>query len=288
MATSTDETGLLAAIEADPAGDLPRLVYADYLEERGEANRAEFIRLQCRLAPLERGPRAVANAHVHLWVRQQELLDNHLSELAPVPLPEGVGAALFERGFLTRLDLAWEQTLAVAPHFPELRPRPTVIVRGVYDSWRDWPGVPNLGFVTRLDLTSRDFSSRVESNEPGLSAAWAGWRELESLSLSRNLIGESGVRVIPWGQFTRLKSLDLSHNALGDGGVIALLNTGVLRRVEELDLRANELTDQSAYELSDRLGRDSPIRRLVVGSNRLSSEGHSELTRRFPGRAELF
>src|SRR5437588_9917600 len=31
-----------------PDDDAPRLVYADWLEERGECDRAELIRLQCR------------------------------------------------------------------------------------------------------------------------------------------------------------------------------------------------------------------------------------------------
>lgn len=43
-------TALLAAVRASPADDLPRLVLADWLEEKGEAERAEFIRVQCELA----------------------------------------------------------------------------------------------------------------------------------------------------------------------------------------------------------------------------------------------
>ncbi len=47
------ETALLAAIWASPHDDLPRLVYADWLDETGDpakAARAEFIRVQCELA----------------------------------------------------------------------------------------------------------------------------------------------------------------------------------------------------------------------------------------------
>ena len=43
----------LRAIIADPDDDLPRLVYADSLDETGAADRAEFIRVQCQLANLE-------------------------------------------------------------------------------------------------------------------------------------------------------------------------------------------------------------------------------------------
>ena len=46
----SDRTALLAAVASDPDDDLPRLVYADWLDEHGEADRAEFIRLQCHTA----------------------------------------------------------------------------------------------------------------------------------------------------------------------------------------------------------------------------------------------
>lgn len=39
-----DELALMSAILADPADDTPRLIYADWLEEQGDADRAEFIR----------------------------------------------------------------------------------------------------------------------------------------------------------------------------------------------------------------------------------------------------
>lgn len=48
LAGRPDHDALLAAVVADPDADLPRLVYADYLEEAGDeadAARAEFIRL---------------------------------------------------------------------------------------------------------------------------------------------------------------------------------------------------------------------------------------------------
>ncbi len=40
---------LLAAVLDDIDADAPRLVYADWLEESGDAPRAEFIRLQCEI-----------------------------------------------------------------------------------------------------------------------------------------------------------------------------------------------------------------------------------------------
>jgi uncharacterized protein (TIGR02996 family) len=45
---------LLADVLAAPGDDLPRLVYADWLDEHGESERAEFIRVQCELATVEK------------------------------------------------------------------------------------------------------------------------------------------------------------------------------------------------------------------------------------------
>jgi uncharacterized protein (TIGR02996 family) len=44
----------LAAIIASSKDDAPRLIYADWLEEQGNSQRAEFIRVQCELAQIGR------------------------------------------------------------------------------------------------------------------------------------------------------------------------------------------------------------------------------------------
>src|SRR5437899_1980594 len=46
----SDAPALRAAIRAAPDDDAPRLVYADWLDEHGHPERAEFIRVQCELA----------------------------------------------------------------------------------------------------------------------------------------------------------------------------------------------------------------------------------------------
>jgi len=45
---TADERALIQAIIAAPDDDLPRLVYADWLEEHGRPERAEFIRMRNR------------------------------------------------------------------------------------------------------------------------------------------------------------------------------------------------------------------------------------------------
>lgn len=46
----TTDRQLLRAILEKPEDDAPRLIYADWLEEDGQPERAEFIRVQCELA----------------------------------------------------------------------------------------------------------------------------------------------------------------------------------------------------------------------------------------------
>lgn len=49
----TTQDALLAEILANPADDVCRLVYADWLDENGQPERAEFIRVQCQIARIE-------------------------------------------------------------------------------------------------------------------------------------------------------------------------------------------------------------------------------------------
>src|SRR5688572_12088546 len=49
----SEDAALWRAIAAAPHDDAPRLIYADWLEENGSPERAEFVRIQCRLATLD-------------------------------------------------------------------------------------------------------------------------------------------------------------------------------------------------------------------------------------------
>jgi uncharacterized protein (TIGR02996 family) len=50
--STTHEGAFLQSICEAAGDDGPRLVYADWLEDNGQPQRAEFIRLQCRLAEI--------------------------------------------------------------------------------------------------------------------------------------------------------------------------------------------------------------------------------------------
>src|SRR5437764_8755275 len=97
--TAADRAFLASILDA-PDDDSPRLIYADWLDEQGDADRAEFIRVQCTLYAAPAGdPRRPA------WrSRQAALLAGHQAEwLGP---PRGLFYLWeFRRGFLEEVTL---------------------------------------------------------------------------------------------------------------------------------------------------------------------------------------
>jgi uncharacterized protein (TIGR02996 family) len=98
----TDEPALLAAVAAAPDDDTPRLVYADWLDDHGRPERAEFIRVQCRLAAA-----SPADDDYPLLLDQQAELVARLKTFDPPPPPRHTDPprvhdhdlADYERGF---------------------------------------------------------------------------------------------------------------------------------------------------------------------------------------------
>jgi uncharacterized protein (TIGR02996 family) len=86
------EADLLTAIERDPADDLGWLALADFLEERGEADRAELVRLRewLRFADREDPQRPAKEA------RMQAMLDVGVRPAGPRRRYPFVGAAVLE------------------------------------------------------------------------------------------------------------------------------------------------------------------------------------------------
>jgi uncharacterized protein (TIGR02996 family) len=127
--------GLLAAVLADPDDDAVRLVYADALEEAGQPERAEFIRVQVELevgnfrcnctCEYEHGLGCPAGRGNTLRRRQWELLDTAMEPQSAAfawsqPL-HSTGIALgrpwpdafaFRRGFVEAVTLSAESWMA--------------------------------------------------------------------------------------------------------------------------------------------------------------------------------
>src|SRR5262249_3701076 len=95
--TMTHHDAFLQDILARPDDDAPRLIYADWLEDNGDPQRAQFIRLQIELANLPmKDPQRKT-----LEERERTLLDRHGSAWrAATAIPAKFTLAEFTRGFV--------------------------------------------------------------------------------------------------------------------------------------------------------------------------------------------
>ena len=126
----TDRDALLAAVIARPEDDLPRLVFADWLEEHGESDRAAFIRAQIAAESLPPGDLDRAALEViaaDLLREHRAAWDRELPEWATWQDTKVV----YRRGFVSELTTTPRRLLrdghelfAVAPvHAVRLRPQ---------------------------------------------------------------------------------------------------------------------------------------------------------------------
>lgn len=133
MTAAGTDAAFLATIIERPDDDLPRLLYADWLEEHGQIERAEFIRVQCELAnpPVYRhfngtvllDISGAAQDHVRiLRRRERKLLRSHAAAwFAEPPLncvqhllgdetgcrPTGCIQGTPRRGFVEEVTMPW-------------------------------------------------------------------------------------------------------------------------------------------------------------------------------------
>src|SRR5262245_44484879 len=98
----THEDAFLQEILERPEDDVPRLIFADWLEDNGQPHRAEFIRLQIELSRL-----GDANGQVAEPLRQRvgELLDEHDEEWAGPVIGQVANGWEFHRGFVHALTV---------------------------------------------------------------------------------------------------------------------------------------------------------------------------------------
>lgn len=105
------ERDLLRAVLVDPFDDLPRLVYADWLDEHGDGERAEFIRVQIELAKLPHPYTRLRDREYELW-RSNIDYETHKQHCHLIPgsvattidqtwKPAGHAIFLVSRGFVS-------------------------------------------------------------------------------------------------------------------------------------------------------------------------------------------
>jgi uncharacterized protein (TIGR02996 family) len=254
MAMTHDKAFLQAIIE-EPEDDTPRLVYADWLDEHGKADRAEFIRVQCELAKLPGdSPRRRA-----LEEREQALLKAHRDAWLTEVAGWARQGAVFRRGFITEVSSPY---LAYCNGARALFRRAPV--RGVSLRCLQYYGpftVPTLPSVEQL--TSLGLSTPLRLEFP------SDLPRLKVLVLE-TVFGLHPKTVNDWltaPTLPALTGLHLTHCWLRDADVLGLRHFPGLTRLTALGLRNNEISSVAVAALvtSPHLAR---LASLDLGLNR--------------------
>jgi len=205
------EGALLRAIADAHADNLPRLVYADWIEERGDATRAEFIRVQC-----EWDSSAEPEAHsLAVLLRERELMTAHRREWC-----DGLGVPVedvqFERGLIAAVRLTrWGggRLLAsdIALRFATLTELDLSGLQLQDDdlaAFADAVQFPRLRRLLLSDNTLSDAGANRLARATGLP-------KLETVYLFGNSITATGRAVLTGSSGFRLATLDVGERANG-------------------------------------------------------------------------
>jgi uncharacterized protein (TIGR02996 family) len=307
------DDAFLASIIENPDDDTPRLIYADWLDEHGQADRAEFIRVQCELARLPKEhPRWKG-----LWTRSRDLLTANRNHWLGTLRSFGDNAK-FHRGFVDTVTIRPEYLLEQAdelfraaplrrvicqtgkfqegtadllhpssgPLMPKIAECPYLARLTALGLWLNHIGDDGLIALSRSPYLRRLTSLVLSWNDIGNAgleslAASANYSLLTDLDLGSNLIGSKGVTGLATSPFvSRLKSLDLSDNGIGDDGVEAMAASPSFGKLVKLNLARNRVGSAGGRALanSPHLGR---LKSLDLSGNTIGNKVRQALARRF-------
>lgn len=225
----------LAAIRADPADDAPRLIYADWLEERGEDLRANLIRMQIAAAQDERF--GVVDEVIHQRMRK---LEAKVKKIIFKGMPaRWKKTAHFERGFIGHLEATPKDFLRAGG---ALLAREVVGLLDVYAAQND-AIAELLKSKSLLHLQSLAIHHGQLENEGAFLVAQAkNLANLRELNLTANYIRTEGIeRLAASPHLSNLRSLILKYNDAYERGAKALAESPALQHLETLDIGCNEI-----------------------------------------------
>ncbi len=224
----------VAAICAEPEDDLPRLIYADWLDDRGDP-RGEFIRLQlsnhvdetakaARMAELEK-------LYGRKWVG---------------PFADWAYMIGFRRGFPEHLVIQADVFVDFADEIFKIAPIRGVSLIGAAKKIRKLVRLPALHHLTALHLTG------TLIGDPGVAklATCPHLGSLRTLRLGHCGLTSKAVRhLCASTTLPNLFHLDLEDNSIDVSAVAALANSELPMRLERIDLRNNGLTPNEIDKL---------------------------------------
>lgn len=247
-----DRDSLLTAILAAPDEDTPRLMFADWLQENDETERAEFIRLQCRFEQI--APRSAEGKR--LAKREKELqvaLFGHLDALAfqSITLRRGFVGSITS-GFLHFRDVADQLRLEDAPTFElilEYDERDSALLESSYDDY-----LTAVGELGERPALRRSVSLDLPCLGPELSHAILQspqFMNLRRLNFPGNEAGPC-IESVASPTFANLRWANFynSDSAADCPSIVPLAECPHLANLEHLDFGACEQWDDGAIAVA--------------------------------------
>jgi uncharacterized protein (TIGR02996 family) len=270
----TDADALFRSILAYPDDDAPRLIYADWLDEHGDPDRAAFIRAQVELARM-RLDHPKRDALVQI---ERTLLGKHAAAWSAW-VPSWVRERKFHRGFLEWVRCDADAFIAGADELRRQTPlagacldgkghiaRPLFISRcleglrsltlSVAVPPGGWMELANCRYLYRL----RDLTLNSKGPADQVVAALMGSDTLPALRRLRltwcTMGDEQTARLVGHKWSARLRALDLRNNGIGDEGALAIAESPHLDRLVSLNLKGNAFAvdGRVAEKLQQRFG----------------------------------
>jgi uncharacterized protein (TIGR02996 family) len=246
-----NETAFIQSILADPDDDAHRLVFADWLEDNGQPERAAFIRAQVRLATMaEDDPDRSAllrDEAAYLPHAQGELIaQERPAWLAKLPDWAAKGLT-YERGLPARLRLTARRFAEEAAAIMAVVPVQHVELTAVKAGAGALAACPELSRLRSLTVRS-DAVGTVGARALADSPHLAG---LHTLVLHGAQITADGVVALAASpHLAGLRDLDLGHNPLQERGNQALANSPHLANLEWLSLQRSHVGPRSVAALA--------------------------------------
>jgi uncharacterized protein (TIGR02996 family) len=253
----TPDEAFLADIIAHPDDDTPRLIYADWLDEHGQPERAEFIRTQIESAGLPEKSRR----RTTLLRREADLLAEHQEEWTRL-LREGVDDEAEDEmdndDFVWRRGFVEKMTVYESEPFVE-NARTIFNSTPLLEIWfPDQEGYADLArcrYLQRLRVLDFTMSGLTSTFGPGVLLRSANLKNLVTLRLcgyddNAHLDVAAIQDLVRTPHLKKLRHLDLSDNWFHNMGVIALCKAKCLAGLETLELEGVSMTDAGLAALA--------------------------------------
>lgn len=219
----------LQEIRSDPEDIIPRLVYADWLEENGDSQ-AELIRVQCELDSL---PVDAMAEREELRKREQELLRVYQAEWVEPLKKLDVRGIEIKRGFVEGIRVDAEVFIQKAPEIVKRVPALCSLnLRKSRKAIKKLIQVPELEQLRFLDLRLAD----LEDNDLKTLLDSPYLTNLIGLNLQGNRLKARGAGFLAnCEKLSQLKSLNIAGNRIQAKGFVTLGQSDCLDELTRLD-----------------------------------------------------